>query len=333
MKKNRKGFTLAELLIVVAIIGVLVAVSIPIFTSQLEKNKQATDLANMRSAKAAAVAEWMTGDMSSGAEYVYDAASGKAYKSTEKSSVAGYGKSSQPASSFSNETVSGTPNENGSANFVTVIISNLGAVSFRWGAGTGFGLWSSISGTTIESDKWWNNTQQRKDSFYAMRANATEEQRKSADQEILKSLATYFDGKKASDVKAMLGESVYNNATRNNSSLFQYSQDGGGSIRFNIYGGESLSFLKELGYDPGIYINKWEGSTHYTEIRDDYVSGGNNYVNQYLFTSDEMLGTEYQQKTEHNIMISFKVDGDTVTNTKVWVNGLNNQGFSSDAGE
>ena len=37
MKKKRKGFTLAELLIVVAIIAVLVAIGIPIFTSQLEK--------------------------------------------------------------------------------------------------------------------------------------------------------------------------------------------------------------------------------------------------------------------------------------------------------
>ena len=38
MNKNKnKGFTLAELLIVVAIIGVLVAISIPIFSKQLEK--------------------------------------------------------------------------------------------------------------------------------------------------------------------------------------------------------------------------------------------------------------------------------------------------------
>ena len=48
--KNNKGFTLAELLIVVAIIGVLVAVAIPVFTSQLEKSRESTDLANVRGA-------------------------------------------------------------------------------------------------------------------------------------------------------------------------------------------------------------------------------------------------------------------------------------------
>ena len=42
MKKKRKGFTLAELLIVVAIIAVLVAIGIPIFTSQLEKSREQT---------------------------------------------------------------------------------------------------------------------------------------------------------------------------------------------------------------------------------------------------------------------------------------------------
>ena len=48
MKNNKKGFTLAELLIVVAIIAVLVAISIPIFSAQLEKSREATDLANLR---------------------------------------------------------------------------------------------------------------------------------------------------------------------------------------------------------------------------------------------------------------------------------------------
>ena len=61
MKKrnNKKGFTLAELLIVVAIIGVLVAISFPIFAGKMEKARIATDEANMRAAKAAATAEYL----------------------------------------------------------------------------------------------------------------------------------------------------------------------------------------------------------------------------------------------------------------------------------
>ena len=57
MKKSRKGFTLAELLIVVAIIAVLVAVAIPVFGSQLEKSREAADLANVRAAYAKVLTE------------------------------------------------------------------------------------------------------------------------------------------------------------------------------------------------------------------------------------------------------------------------------------
>lgn len=60
LRKNKKGFTLAELLIVVAIIGVLVAVSIPIFTAQLAKARLATNQANARAAVAEATAEYLT---------------------------------------------------------------------------------------------------------------------------------------------------------------------------------------------------------------------------------------------------------------------------------
>lgn len=59
MKKNNKGFTLAELLIVVAIIAVLVAIAIPIFTAQLEKAKEATDIANVRAAYAEVVTQYL----------------------------------------------------------------------------------------------------------------------------------------------------------------------------------------------------------------------------------------------------------------------------------
>lgn len=61
IKRSKKGFTLAELLIVVAIIGVLVAISIPIFSGQLEKAREATDAANIRSQYAEVLADAMMG--------------------------------------------------------------------------------------------------------------------------------------------------------------------------------------------------------------------------------------------------------------------------------
>ena len=56
---NKKGFTLAELLIVVAIIAVLVAIAIPVFTTQLERSKEATDMSNLRAAYAEVMAEYL----------------------------------------------------------------------------------------------------------------------------------------------------------------------------------------------------------------------------------------------------------------------------------
>ncbi|MBQ3270774.1 MAG: prepilin-type N-terminal cleavage/methylation domain-containing protein [Clostridia bacterium] len=61
-KNNKRGFTLAELLIVVAIIAVLVAIAIPVFTTQLEKSRQSTDLANIRAAYATLVANYLETD-------------------------------------------------------------------------------------------------------------------------------------------------------------------------------------------------------------------------------------------------------------------------------
>ena len=47
-KLNKKGFTLMEMLIVVAIIAILVAIAIPTFTSALNKAKISADEANLR---------------------------------------------------------------------------------------------------------------------------------------------------------------------------------------------------------------------------------------------------------------------------------------------
>ena len=51
-----------ELLVVIAIIAVLVAIAIPMLASQLKKSREATDLANVRSAYAQVSAEAMLGD-------------------------------------------------------------------------------------------------------------------------------------------------------------------------------------------------------------------------------------------------------------------------------
>lgn len=90
-KKKENGFTLAELLIVVAIIAILVAISIPIFTSQLNKSKEQTDRANERAAKSAAISAFLIeDDTSSSITYFFDAENGVVTKTN--SGIKGYGK-------------------------------------------------------------------------------------------------------------------------------------------------------------------------------------------------------------------------------------------------
>ena len=49
-KMNKKGFTLIEMLVVIAIIAVLVSIVIPVVGNSTEKAKEAADAANIRSA-------------------------------------------------------------------------------------------------------------------------------------------------------------------------------------------------------------------------------------------------------------------------------------------
>lgn len=65
MKSGKKGFTLMEMLIVVAIIAVLIAIAIPTFSAQMEKSRETTDLANARIAYAQVMTAALVEDTSS----------------------------------------------------------------------------------------------------------------------------------------------------------------------------------------------------------------------------------------------------------------------------
>ena len=67
MKKlNKKGFTLAELLIVIAIIAILIAIAIPAFSASLRSAKLAVDHSNIRAMYAVLRTAEMTNSIDNG---------------------------------------------------------------------------------------------------------------------------------------------------------------------------------------------------------------------------------------------------------------------------
>ena len=138
-EKRKSGFTLMEMLVVVAIIAVLIAIAIPLFSSALDNARKSTDLSNMRSAYAAAMAEWTLEAGESGEHVYYFNGSGV---SENADGISGYGKSNVDASTFSDNlpaAASGIPNENGSANLIRITVNADGTAEILWGSpGSGF---------------------------------------------------------------------------------------------------------------------------------------------------------------------------------------------------
>ena len=110
--KNKKGFTLMEMLIVVAIMVVLVAVAVPTFTSQINRANEAADDANIRAAKAVAATTYLAleSELEEDAQYSFDAASGTLVDATK---------------TFDN-------GKDGKHDYIVVTISTEGAIEVKW---------------------------------------------------------------------------------------------------------------------------------------------------------------------------------------------------------
>ncbi len=85
---NKKGFTLAELLIVVAILAILVAISLPMFNASLDKAKESVIKANLRSVYAEAAVQHL--DETQSVDTTDKVIDGKTYKITENGSGDSY---------------------------------------------------------------------------------------------------------------------------------------------------------------------------------------------------------------------------------------------------
>ena len=127
-RENKTGFTLAELLIVVAIIGVLVAIAIPVFAGQLERSRQAVDMSNMRNAYAVYMAGINSGEIKQGETYFYDAVSNSLSRDVRPES---YGKSTTESNRWWNGAgvALGVPKDKA----LQIQMDETGILTYHWG--------------------------------------------------------------------------------------------------------------------------------------------------------------------------------------------------------
>lgn len=138
-KLNKKsGFTLIEMLIVVAIIAILIAISIPVVNKALERARDAVDTANMRSAAALAEIEYLTDETvaTSGGTFYYQVADAKTEgsqgKLVDSASDATFGQCKGTDGCTFTDTDKGH-----TAKVIKVVIATDGQVTVSWEAKSG----------------------------------------------------------------------------------------------------------------------------------------------------------------------------------------------------
>ncbi|MBP3901426.1 MAG: hypothetical protein J6D53_08265 [Blautia sp.] len=130
--------------------AVLVAVSIPIFTRQLEKSREATDRANLRAAKAAVVSAILDGQVSASGKY--DAVKGLLVKSDE--TVKPYGKGTALKGTDADDDYE-TENVDYTNAYIIFSIDAKGIGTIDWSGATGSGNKKTI---TVGGDDMFNPT-------------------------------------------------------------------------------------------------------------------------------------------------------------------------------
>lgn len=119
------GFTLVEMLIVVAIIAILIAVSIPMVSSSLEKARHAVDDANKRDAISLASIQYLTEEMEIGE------ANAK-YYTVDEESHQGSLTNTQPSESLSQCTGCGGSDAAGENKYLKVWVDDTGKATAKW---------------------------------------------------------------------------------------------------------------------------------------------------------------------------------------------------------
>lgn len=129
---RHEGFTLIEMLIVVAIIAILIAVSIPLVGSALEKARDATDAANERAAKAEAAIKYLGVEDGSFKEtigtFYYNAVDGKLEANADEAKkITAYGKCTG-----CNDTAYPNSSKDHTSAIIKVVINTGGDIKISW---------------------------------------------------------------------------------------------------------------------------------------------------------------------------------------------------------
>ena len=312
--ERTQGFTLMEMLIVVAIIAVLVAIAIPVFNGQLERGRQATDAANARSAYAAAVTQWMSDGQSGEATYVFTGAS--AVEKSKAGSVDGYGLSAIDVNSSENSftpqlpfAISGTPKDK----YLVAQVAADGTVTMHWGASVGGGVIRTPEGNwygILAEDK------RNKKAAYEAELAKDNAARVQQDQDTLNALASYFNGMSVDEARSILGNQ-YDKMARGSARLFAYQVDGGDSysIRLTIDGAtNNADYLAGIGYDARVYNTQTKDPTGAS----GYAPGTYNYADTFLFSSNAVIG---ERACDHNVNMRFTEKDGVITGVKLTVGG------------